>query len=252
MPDNLKIADLDLFNNDLDRLPDKKILINTINAHCYNMAQNDPAYAEVLLNSDVLLPDGISIVIAKRILGGEKIRKIAGADLFSYEMERLNRSSGTCFFLGSNDGTLDRIKDHASKLYPDVRVFTYAPPYTKNFSLTDSQQMISAVNKYNPDVLFIGMTAPKQEKWAYEHFDQLNAGHICSIGAVFDFFAGNIRRAPEWMINMGLEWFYRLLNEPRRLWRRYLLGNIVYTRYMIREKLFLMANKAEEKEPVNT
>ena len=96
--------------------------------------------------------------------------------------------------------------------------------------------MINAVNDFNPDVLLIGMTQPKQEKWDSQHFNELKVGHICCIGAVFDFYAGTINRAPKWMIYLGLEWFYRLLKEPRRMWRRYLLGNSKFIWLVIKEK----------------
>ena len=96
--------------------------------------------------------------------------------------------------------------------------------------------MIEAVNAVSPDVLFVGMTAPKQEKWVYMNIDKLQVGHVCSIGAVFDFYAGTIKRAPNWMIRIGLEWFYRFIKEPRRMWRRYLLGNIIFIWLIFREK----------------
>ena len=103
--------------------------------------------------------------------------------------------------------------------------------------------MIDAVNRVEPDVLFIGMTAPKQEKWAFKYYQMLNAGHICCIGAVFDFYAGTVKRAPEWMISLGMEWFYRLIREPRRMWRRYLIGNIKFIGYILREKLLISMKK---------
>ena len=97
--------------------------------------------------------------------------------------------------------------------------------------------MLEAINTFQPDVLKIGMTAPKQEKWSFQHYGQLNVGHICCIGAVFDFYAGTIKRAPKWMIKMGLEWFYRLIKEPRRMWQRYLIGNFIFIYHIINEKL---------------
>ena len=98
--------------------------------------------------------------------------------------------------------------------------------------------MIAKVNASNPDVLFIGMTAPKQEKWAYKHYDKLKIeAHIGSIGAVFDFYAGKVNRAPKWMIKIGLEWLYRLLKEPKRMWKRYVLGNTQFIYAILREKL---------------
>ncbi|MFW6326694.1 MAG: WecB/TagA/CpsF family glycosyltransferase [Bacteroidota bacterium] len=233
---NLPLAQLPLFKEDIECLPDKKLLINTINAHSYNMAQDDEIFAQALQSSDVLLPDGVSIVLAKRLLYGERIKKIAGADLFFYEMKKLNRSRGKCFFLGSSNETLAVITDKLKKQYPNVKVECYSPPYVPEFSKKDNIKMITAVNQFKPDVLFIGMTAPKQEKWAFSHFNELQAGHICSIGAVFDFFAGSVRRAPKWMIKLGLEWLFRLLKEPRRLWRRYIFGNIQFISLIIREK----------------
>jgi N-acetylglucosaminyldiphosphoundecaprenol N-acetyl-beta-D-mannosaminyltransferase len=247
----IQLSVLTLFNGNLNSINDKKLLINTINAHSYNVAQKDPFYAKALLSSDILLPDGISIVLAKRLLNREMIKKVAGADLFHHEMKRLNEISGKCFFLGSNRTTLDRITDNLKQEYPNVSAFTHAPPFTENFSATESQQMITLINQCKPDVLFIGMTAPKQEKWAYEHADKLDAGHICSIGAVFDIYAGNIKRAPQWMINSGLEWFYRLLKEPRRLWRRYLLGNFIFLVHMIHEKTNLKKDKKLQKSVVH-
>ena len=101
--------------------------------------------------------------------------------------------------------------------------------------------MLAAISQFNPDVLFIGMTAPKQEVWAYEHLEQIQAKHICCIGAVFDFYAGTIHRAPQWIIRMGLEWLYRLASEPKRLWRRYLIGNAQFVFLILKEKFRSLA-----------
>ena len=100
--------------------------------------------------------------------------------------------------------------------------------------------MIDAVNEVEPDVLFVGMTAPKQEKWSYQFYDELKAGHICCIGAVFDFYAGNIKRAPDWMISAGLEWLYRLLSEPRRIGRRYIIGNSLFVYEILKGKFLFI------------
>lgn len=233
---NLQLSNIQTYSADLHNIPNKKLLINTINAHSYNIAQEDEHFAKALHSSDLLLPDGISIVIALRLFYKKRIRKIAGADLFYYEMERLNQLGGKCFFLGSNNDTLKKIEHRIKEKYANIQVKTYSPPYVDEFSKSDNQKMVSAVNQFEPDVLFIGMTAPKQEKWAYNHFENINAKHICSIGAVFDFFAGTVKRAPNWMIKLGLEWFFRLLMEPRRMWRRYILGNFKFIYFVIKEK----------------
>lgn len=232
----LSLSSLSIFNSNLNDLPLRKLMINTINAHSFNIAQKDVFFAEALKKSDILLPDGISIVLAKRFLQGTKLRKIAGSDLFYYEMNRLNEKGGTCLFIGSNEATLKLIYEHALLDFPKISVFTHSPPYKEEFSIEDDQKMISLINSLKPDVLFVGMSAPKQEKWAYKHFDELVVGHICCIGAVFDFYSGNIKRASKGIIKLGFEWLYRLLKEPGRLWRRYLFGNIIFIQLILREK----------------
>ena len=226
-----------LYNSSLSELPKAKILINTINAHSFNVAKTNMPFREALINSHILLPDGVSIVWANRLLFGCKIRKTAGADLFKWEMERLNRTGGRVFFLGSSLSVLDKIKKRASVEYPNVIVSYFSPPFKKQFSLDESCKMVEAVNEFEPDVLFIGMTAPKQETWAADHFHKLKAGHICCVGAVFDFYAGSITRSPDWMVKIGMEWFYRFLKEPKRMWKRYLIGNSKFVFHILSEKM---------------
>ncbi|MDD4777205.1 MAG: WecB/TagA/CpsF family glycosyltransferase [Fermentimonas sp.] len=227
---------INLFCGSLQDLLPEKQLITTLNAHSFNTVKKDPVFFEALKASDILLPDGISIVWSVRWLQGKKIKKIAGDDLFRYEMSRVNAKGGSCFFLGSSEATLSLIRERAKREYPGMQVHSYSPPYRKEFTKEDCQAMIDAVNMVEPDVLFVGMTAPKQEKWAFEHFKEIKAGHICCIGAVFDFYARTVRRAPKWMISAGLEWFYRLAMEPQRMWRRYLIGNTVFVSSILREK----------------
>ena len=233
------LSTFNLYNFPLSRLePGKKLLINTLNAYSFKLVQNDENFLIALRGSDILLPDGISIVLAALLLYRQRLKKIAGADLFFYEMERINQAGGKCFFLGSSEETLKLIRDNAANEYPGLKIYTYSPPYKPEFSKEDNKAMIEAVNAVSPDVLFVGMTAPKQEKWAYNNFSDLRAGHVCCIGAVFDFYAGTFRRAPAWMIFIGLEWFYRLIMEPRRMWRRYLIGNITFVYLILLEFVF--------------
>lgn len=234
---NLKTVSLLGHRSELDTLPEGKLLINTINAHSYNTARKDFAFAEALLKGDTLVPDGASIVWAFKFLRHEKIERIAGWDLFLHEMYKLNRKGGTCFFLGSNEDTLRKIKVKAVRLYPGIRVETYSPPYKPEFTPQEDQAMIAAVNRACPDLLWIGMTAPKQEKWAYAHLKELEVnGPIGTIGAVFDFFAENVRRAPLRWQELGLEWLYRLIKEPKRMWRRYIPGNTLFLWNILKEK----------------
>lgn len=232
---NIKNINLLSGKDALAFLPDKKLLINTINAHSYNTAQRDNLFAEALENGDVLIPDGISIVLAfkwRHWMNGPKER-VAGADLFNFEMKKLNEKGGTCFFLGSSEKVLGLIKEHAAIDYPNINIITYSPPYKPQLTNEESRLMVEAVNSANPDLLWVGMTAPKQEKWAYFNWKDLNIHcHCGTIGAVFDFYAGTVKRAPIWWQNKGLEWLYRLLKEPRRMWRRYIIGNTLFLWYI--------------------
>lgn len=238
----MKLKDLDILTSraELAKLPEGKLLINTINAFSYDNARKDVLFSEALQKGDVLIPDGISIVKACRFLNAKSQPKerIAGWDLFVYEMEKLNRVGGKVMFLGSSDAVLNLIRRRVAEKYPKIEVDTYSPPYKPEFSDEDNEAMISAINRSNPDLLWIGMTAPKQEKWAYTHLDRLDVHcHIGTIGAVFDFFAGTVKRAPERWQRVGMEWLYRLLSEPRRMWRRYFIGNAKFIYYIMVEKI---------------
>lgn len=267
-----RLKDLDILGSkaELAALPEGKLLINTINAHSYNTARKDELFAEALTNGDVLIPDGVSIVKACRWIKAKSLPKerIAGWDLFSFEMENLERKQcgmlnvecgannssldnsqsaladnpkfkiqnsefrspqRTVMFMGSSAKVLDLIVKRAAEVYPHLKIVTYSPPYKPEFSEEDNKAIIDAINAANPDLLWIGMTAPKQEKWTYSHWDELNIRcHVGTIGAVFDFFAGTVERAPVWWQRHGLEWLYRLLKEPKRMWRRYIIGNALF------------------------
>lgn len=223
---------------ELASLPDGKLLINTINAHSFNTAKKDKLFAEALTNGDALIPDGVSIVKACKWIKAKSQPKerIAGWDLFEFEMDKLDHKGGTVMFMGSSQKVLDLIVKRAAVDYPNLKVVTYSPPYKPEFSDEDNKAIIDAINAANPDLLWIGMTAPKQEKWTYSHWKELNIHcHVGTIGAVFDFFAGTVERAPMWWQEHGLEWLYRLLKEPKRMWRRYIIGNALFLWNMTKE-----------------
>lgn len=239
MPFNLKELILIGNRKELNKLPDRKFLINTINAHSYNTALKDSLFAEALQSSDVLIPDGASIVKACKWINANSkpTERIAGWDLFTFEMERLNNKGGKCFFMGSSEKVLKLIKEKTKDVYPNIYVETYSPPYKPEFTKEENTAIINAINKANPDLLWIGMTAPKQEKWTYSHWNELNIHcHVGTIGAVFDFFAGTMQRAPIWWQEHSLEWLYRLIKEPKRMWRRYIIGNTLFIYNIMKEK----------------
>ena len=266
----LALSELELVGSkeELAAIPEGKVLINTINPHSYNVAQKDQEFAEALRGGDYLIPDGSSIVKACRWLKGKSQPKerIAGWDLFAFEMQRMNGTASPdpsegggmayenetlryenenknenvkkrVMFMGSSEKVLRLIRERVAVDYPNLEVVTYSPPYKKEFSEEDNQTIIKAINEAKPDLLWIGMTAPKQEKWTYRHWQELDINcHVGTIGAVFDFFAGTAQRAPLWWQEHGLEWLYRLIKEPRRMWRRYVIGNPLFIWNILKEK----------------
>lgn len=224
-----KISDIE-FSRD-------KTLINTINAHSYVVAKSDRDFSNALKVSDILIADGFPIVMAAKLLKDRKINKIAGEDIFFYLLRKLNYSSGRCFFLGSSEATLEKINNRLKFEYPDIRAEFYSPPYKEEFSADDNEIIIGKINAFCPDVLFVGMTAPKQEKWVSDNRSFINANIICSIGAVFDFYSRNIRRPSRFWVALRLEWFIRLIKEPRRLWRRYLISSPRFLKELLFMKL---------------
>ena len=236
--------------SELNALPDRKLVISTINAHSYNLAQKDGLFARALTRSDVLIPDGASIVKAIQWLKKIKLERIAGWDLFTFEMEKLNRKGGVCFFLGSSIKVLELIMKKTATDYTKIKMIGYSPRYKSDFTNEENKAMIDEIHAANPDLILIGMTAPKQEKWVYLHRNLLRVNcHICAIGAVFDFYAGTIRRAPMLWQKHSLEWLYRLIMEPRRMWKRYIFGNCLFIYYIFKEKFFIKTLLPEPIKP---
>lgn len=220
--------------------PEGKFLIDTVNAHSFVMACQNASFADALQHADALLPDGIAIVNACRWLKMENapLEKIAGADLFAFEMDRLEEKGGTCFFLGSSPEVLQKIRERASRRYPHIRIETYSPPFKPVFSDEDNRSVLEAVHAARPDLLWVGMTAPKQEIWLREHWEELDIHcHAGAVGAVFDFFAGTVERAPQRWIDLGLEWLYRFIKEPGRMWRRVVISGPVFFWKVFKEAL---------------
>jgi N-acetylglucosaminyldiphosphoundecaprenol N-acetyl-beta-D-mannosaminyltransferase len=214
-------------------------IINTINPHSYCVAKTDPEFQQALHASDVLLPDGIGIVYATKLLVEKKISKIAGSDLHIHLIQKANQEGLKIFYLGASRDTLQKIQNRLVKEQPNCSAGFYSPPFKAEFSQEENTEMIAVINAFKPDILFVGMTAPKQEKWVYAHKSQINAHVICSIGAVFDFYGGTVKRPSSFWVNLGLEWFIRFLGEPKRLFKR----NFISSSIFIRDVVFLKLNQ---------
>lgn len=211
----------EVFSDSLEVIPPdvKKVLINTFSPNSYGLAVSDKDMESALKNTDVLVMDGMGIAIGSLLLHGKNIRKIAGQDCFDFFLEEANKQGWKVFFLGSSPATLEKITKRVSAEYPAVDCESYSPPFKTHFSDEDNVQMINAINAFRPDVLFIGLTAPKQEKWAYANRDKVNARIISTVGNVFDWYAGNSQRPARIWIKLRLEWFVRIFMRPEILKR---------------------------------
>lgn len=234
----VEILDYKVYSGPLAEMPlsGPCTVINTLNAYSYVVANRDIPFRNALKSSTILVADGFPVVMAAKFLRGVKIQKIAGADIFYYLIDYVNKNSLACFFLGSSPSTLSKIKDRLALEYPHIRTGFYSPPYKREFTEVDNLQMIDEINRVSPDVLFVGMTAPKQEKWVHTHCHTINAHIITSIGAVFDFYAQTKPRPSAFWIKLNLEWFIRLIREPKRLWKRYLVYSPIFFIDVLREK----------------
>lgn len=238
MTKTINIMSYDVFTDPISTITimDQKQVVNTINPHSYVTAKNDKQFETALRESDLLLPDGSGIVLAARQIRNKQIQKIAGSDLHLHLLSQLNQSGGKCFYMGASQKTLDLIKERLSREYPNVIAQMYSPPFKPIFSDQDNDEIIDRINAFAPDVLFVGMTAPKQEKWLHEHKNRLNFKLATSIGAVFDFYAGTVQRPSQFWIDIHLEWLPRLLKEPKRLWRRNFVSTPLFLLDMLKYK----------------
>lgn len=193
-----------------------------VNPHSLEMARTDAEFEKAIQNADLIVPDGCGIVIASKILGGRIRKRVTGSDVFWGLCSALNEMRNfRCFFLGSTEQTLSKIVDKMKTDFPHITVAgTYSPPFKTEFSDEDNCLMLASVNRAEADVLWVGMTAPKQEKWIFQNRDRIDVKFIGAIGAVFDFYVGNVKRSHPVFQKLGLEWLPRLIQEPRRLWRR--------------------------------
>ena len=210
-------------------------VVNCMNPHSFVKALDDNEFRTALERSDILLPDGEGICMALNRWGGKKVDKIAGDDLHRFLLEKVSARKGKVYYMGSTESVLNKISERIGNEYPDLTVRTHSPSFCEKLSDEESESIINDINAFSPDVLFVSMTAPKQEKWVELHRDKLTTPKvIASIGAVFDFYAGTVKRAPLILQKLGFEWLYRLIQNPKRLLKRYLVTNtkfILYTTF---------------------
>jgi N-acetylglucosaminyldiphosphoundecaprenol N-acetyl-beta-D-mannosaminyltransferase len=218
------------------------------NPHSLVVASRDGEFRDALQDADLLLPDGSGLILAARILKLPLRQKVAGFDFF---FNFCNYAAGESreirfFFLGAAPFVLERIVARLRVDFPSINVAgTYSPPFKDVYTADDTADMIEAINKSAADVLWVGMTAPKQEKWIWRNRDKLNVRLAAAVGAVFDFYAGTKKRTSEFWLKHGLEWLPRLLKEPRRLWARNFKSTPIFLSWVARERLRQIARKSQ-------
>ena len=204
------------------------------NLHSLVTAASDETFAAALQGASFVTADGAPLVLAGRALGEPVGPRVTGWDLYIATMTVLDREGGGAFFLGSTPAVLERIRERVSRDFPRVRVALHSPPFGE-LTPDDDQAIVDRVNGFRPCVVWVGMSAPRQEKWAARVAPRLDTNAVAGIGAVFDFYAGTVPRAPVIMQRAGFEWLYRLVREPRRLWRRYLVSGPIFASLVVAE-----------------
>jgi N-acetylglucosaminyldiphosphoundecaprenol N-acetyl-beta-D-mannosaminyltransferase len=212
------------------------------------VCQDDPELRDAVLGSSMTVPDGQPLVWAMNALGGEHPSRVYGPNLMAHYCAR-SALSGTRMFLygGRNQGALVQLTLNLRKRYPGLRIVGgYAPPY-RDLTSDERRRVIEEINDSGADVVWVGIGVPKQEKWMASIRDDLETPVLIGVGAAFDFHAGLTPQAPETVQNLGLEWLFRLIQEPRRLWRRYLRYNprfiIGFVRQFLRHRLGIPARR---------
>lgn len=198
---------------------DHSFVFACANPHSLVVARTDPEFRAALEGADAVVADGVGCRLAGVLAGVPVGPRITGSDYFAAIMAVLNRNAGRAYFFGSRDEVLAHLTARVRRDFPRVAMAVFSPPFGA-WSPDENRRMVADIRAFSPDVLWVGMTAPKQEKWVASNAAELGTPVIGSIGAVFDYYAGVTHRAPQWICNLGLEWLYRLPREPKRLWRR--------------------------------
>lgn len=223
----------------------KKTTVYFLNAHCYNIAQKDFEYRNIINQADFLLNDGIGIMLGARMFGVQLKENLNGTDFIPELLKLASEKRYTAYLLGAGNGVAGKAADKLRATIPGIRIVGSRSGY---FSKKANEEIVREINQLAPDILIVGRGVPIQEKWIYDNKESLKATIILGVGAYIDFASGRIPRAPLFMRRLKMEWVYRLLLEPRRMWKRYLIGNILFFYYLMKNKN-LMNRKAEIQGP---
>lgn len=199
--------------------------IAVTNVHVVMEARNDPSFRKVLESADLCVPDGMPLIWVGRLRGHLLERRVYGPDLLLDFCHETYDKGYRHFFYGGAPGVAETLAERLKERFPSLNVVGVCSPPFRPLTAEEDAQQIEMIHLAAPDVLWVGLGCPKQERWMYEHREQLRVPVLVGVGQAFDIHSGRSKQAPYWLREHGLEWLYRLLAEPRRLWRRYLLYN---------------------------
>ncbi len=209
----------------------------TPNAQHIVLLDKDPKFRQIYKHADLVIADGISLLLAARLHGRLLQERIAGVDVFR-ELSGLAAGSGLKIFLmGGRPGSADLAAAALRRQFPSLDCVTYCPPYGFESSAEGLRAVEQAIRASRPHLLFVGLGAPKQEYWIHDHGLKLQVPVSIGIGGSFELVGGVIARAPVWIQKMACEWAYRVCQEPQRLWRRYLIGNVAFAEIVLRQRM---------------
>lgn len=200
--------------------------IVTVNLDFLSIAHRDAAFRGIINDADLAVADGMPLVWVSRIKGQPLPRRITGVELVHESCLIAARDRRSLFLLGAAPGIADTAAERLQERYPGLRIAgTFSPPY-RPLSSREDADLVNTINAARPDILLVALGAPRQDHWIHQHRDRIDVPVAIGVGCVLDLYAGAVTRAPHWMQQTGLEWTFRLVQEPGRLWRRYILDDI--------------------------
>lgn len=241
----IKLLGIDIDNinmketiNKIELLIEKKkpSLVVTPNVHHINILQKDNEFRKIYKHASLVIPDSTPLLWVSKILRKPLKERVTGSDLLPLFCKTVTEKKYKLFFLGAAPGIAKKAAETLIQQNPGLEIIgTYSPYLDFENDEKENRKIVDMIKKCNPDVLFVCLGSPKQEKWSWKHKDEINIPVIICVGAAFDFVGGKVKRAPKWMQKLCLEWFFRLCQEPRRLWKRYLIGNVIFAWLVLKE-----------------
>ncbi|MDI9591201.1 MAG: WecB/TagA/CpsF family glycosyltransferase [Acidobacteriota bacterium] len=212
------------------RIPTQHVVIN---ASKVNLMEDDPALAEIVKRCPLINADGASIVLAAKVLGVPLTERVTGIDLFLRLVDVAANKGYGIYLFGAHENVVSKVREVFEEKYPSIRIVGYRSGY---FTDEDDPHIVADMAVSGADIMFVAFSSPKKEYWVNKYLDQLGIPFVMGVGGSFDVVAGVTERSPRWMQDHGLEWLYRFIQEPRRLWKRYIIGNVRFVVLMLKYK----------------